>query len=129
MPDIFPVIETGEEKSVADKLSDSDSDENLYSVQSQAMRKPGERENWIKYKFNKVQLKKLKYDATPFWQEAGKKLFPGLAMLYYRMATKHPSEAQVERFFSVAGFITSDRRARTGVPQTKAVTMRHVWDA
>ena len=54
---------------------------------------------WLDYKHDETRITDYKYDGTPFWETTGRKLFPGLSVIYYRTATKHLSEAMVERFF------------------------------
>ena len=129
----FPEMFPGNDESGVDGEAEgeqsrhSDSDEQLIKHRSQALKGETERERWLKMKMNATEMRSLKFDVTPFWERSGRELFPGLALLYYRTATKHPSEALVERFFSVAGYITAPRRGRAGVQLTKATTMRHLW--
>ena len=104
-----------------------DSDEELYRQQSQKLKGPNEREKWMSFKLDEASLLKFKYDSTPFWESRGKKLFPLLALRYYRTATKHASEALIERYFSIAGYVTSGCRASMGHKQMTATTIRHLW--
>ena len=125
----FPEMRS-ESKSADEMVSPEksvDSDEDLFKAQSHRLRGTTELKQWLKYNHDASALKDLKFDSTPFWESSGRKLFPGLALLYYRFATKHASEAMIERFFSLAGYITSGRRANTGVQLAKATTMRHLW--
>ena len=126
----FPDLLSGNENDSENKDDEKkaiDSDDELYILQTQRIRGPSERVRWLKYKSDPVELRSLKLDSTPFWEGIGKELFPGLGLLYYRTATKHASEALIERFFSAAGYITAARRARAGIALTKATTMRHLW--
>ena len=128
IPEYFPG-HSGEELQQNDDSVASDSDKELFVRNTQKQRVSNtERQKWLRYKHDAIKLKEYKNNSTPFWESTGRKLFPGHAILYYRFATKHPSECSVERFFSVSGFLTKYKRGRTSMETCKAVTLRHLWN-
>ena len=122
LPELF--IQGDEESN----STEGDSDRELLALSTQKQKvEKGERYLWLKYKHNVSKIGGYKYDSTPFWENTGRKLFPGLCVLYYRTATKHPTEAIVERFFSAAGYITGNRRGATSMESCQAIAMRKIW--
>jgi len=109
---------------VKSEQSGDDSDDGLlqHSFESNAV---PERIRWLKLEHGNP--KKYRLDSTAFWENEGREKFPCHALLYYRLATKHPSEAWAERFFSLAGYITSNRRVRMGIDVCRATVMRSMW--
>ena len=116
-----------EEKANADQLNDNldSDDELLVSMQNDDDNNSDERSIWLSMKH--AHAKRWRDNSTGFWETDGRKKLPHHALLYYRMATKHPSEAWAERFFSIAGFVCSSRRCNTGLESCRAVVMRHLW--
>ena len=122
LPDLFNQEEEN------DKSIEGDSDKELVALSTQKQKvETGERYRWLKYKHDDSKINGYKYDSTPFWEATGRKLFPGLCVLYYRTATKHPTEAIVERFFSASGYITGNRRGATSMESCEAISMRKLW--
>ena len=125
LPQLFPSDESSNDSDVNEG---TDSDAELFAMNTQKQRiNKTERERWLKYKHNEEDIKNYKYDSTRFWETTGRTLFLGHAILYYRMATKHPSEALVERFFSTSGYVTGSRRGKTGLQSMLAISMRSIW--
>jgi len=116
-----------EAKENGDQLNDNlDSDDELVisrHIDDENM--SDERSMWLAMKHQKA--KRWRENSTQFWETEGRRKLPLHAMLYYRMATKHPSEAWAERFFSLAGLVCRSRRGRTGIDSCRAIVMRHLW--
>ena len=121
LPHLFSVDEPQIEP-VANEDEDSDAELIAQNTQKQKINK-SERERWLAYKHNEEDIKQYKYDSTEFWEKTGMKLFLAHAILYYRVATKHPSEALVERFFSTSKYVTGNKRGKTGLESMRAISM------
>ena len=84
---------------------------------------------YLKHEIKNV--KKYKDDSTEFWETYGCKLSfekKLLAFIYYKVAPVTPSEALVERFYSITGFIWDNRRYNLNSHNVLCVTMKHlIW--
>ena len=49
-----------------------------------------------------------------------------MALMYYEKATILPSEALVERFYSLAGFIYDNRRYNLDDQNVTCITLKHL---
>ena len=125
LPQLFPADEPQIEP-VANEDEVSDAELIALNTQKQKINK-SERERWLDYKHDEEDIKQYKYDSTKFWEKTGRKLFLSHAILYYRVATKHPAEALVERFFSTSKYVTGNKRGKTGLESMRTISMRSIW--
>jgi len=76
--------------------------------------------------FGKEQLDSWGDDPTSFFEQ-NKNRYPIISKLYRRKATIPLSEAEVERFFSLAKFLVEAKRYRMTIRTLKVILMQNIW--
>jgi len=76
--------------------------------------------------FGKEQLDAWGDDPTSFFEQ-NKNRYPIISRLYRRKATIPLSEAEVERFFSLAKFLVEAKRYRMTARTLKVILMQNIW--